>query len=85
MPDDRSQVVKADLACSHLYIGVQWCNPVPTLILSTRNANIAYNTANPPTWHEHTCTFTPDLVELVQELFIIFNVSELPWMLVVLF
>jgi hypothetical protein len=85
MPDDRSQVVKAYLTCPHLYIGVQWCNPVPTLILSTRNANIAYDTANPATWHEHACTFTPNLVELVQELFIIFNLSELAGMLVIFF
>jgi len=54
--------------------------------LSSGNTNVAYNTTDAATAHEYTSAFTPDLVQFIEKCFVIFNVTHLPFtILLILF
>src|SRR3954447_6304399 len=55
---------------------MKWHNEVPPKS-SSRKANVADNTANPPAWYKHPFAFGPNFVELDQELLVFGNCAEL--------
>ena len=62
VPDDRSQIVKADFAAKLLNRGMKRHNGVPAVVLPSRKAHIAYYADQPPTWDQQIEATFPDAV-----------------------
>src|SRR5690242_10782510 len=50
------------------------------LICATRKTNIAHHTNQTPAFDENSKTLTPSLIEFIQKVIVIFNVTHLLWL-----
>jgi len=71
VPDDRGQIVEADLAAALLDRGMERDHGMPALVLAPRQADVAHDANQPPAGDQGVKAAMPDLVKLRQELLIV--------------
>ena len=78
VPEDRSEVIKADATAANDDIGVQGHDHVATVAFA-RKANVADNADEPAARNENAQAVTPNAVEFIMELLVVRNETELPF------
>ena len=76
LPKDRREAIQAEASCADLNIGMQRHYVMPASALPG-DTDIAYYAADSSARREDTGALLPDFVEFGQEMFVVFDVSEL--------
>ena len=77
LPDDRRQVIEAELAAMLLDRRVQWNHCVPALVLSPGKTDIADHADQAAARDQYSEAVAPDLVQLREELFVVLDMAHL--------
>ena len=82
VPNDRVEVVKAEMPASHGNICMQRDNEM-TPVSAARQAHVADNTDQPSPGNQKPVTLLPDRRKLIQELLIVCDMAHLAWLFAV--
>ncbi len=83
MPDDRREIVVADMATMLLNRGMKGNNSVPAVILAAGQANVANDANEPAAMNERSKTMLPDPIEFLQKLLVVLDVPHLTFCIAV--